>query len=29
MVAERARAVAYARETGDDPADIRDWAWPF
>jgi xylulose-5-phosphate/fructose-6-phosphate phosphoketolase len=29
MVAERARAQAYARETGDDPADIRDWAWPF
>jgi xylulose-5-phosphate/fructose-6-phosphate phosphoketolase len=28
MVAERARADAYARETGDDPADIRDWAWP-
>jgi xylulose-5-phosphate/fructose-6-phosphate phosphoketolase len=28
MVAERARARAYARETGDDPADIRDWAWP-
>jgi xylulose-5-phosphate/fructose-6-phosphate phosphoketolase len=28
MVAERARAQAYARETGDDPADIRDWAWP-
>ncbi len=29
MVAERARAWAYARETGDDPADIRDWTWPF
>jgi xylulose-5-phosphate/fructose-6-phosphate phosphoketolase len=29
MVAERARARAYARETGDDPADIRDWTWPF
>jgi xylulose-5-phosphate/fructose-6-phosphate phosphoketolase len=28
MVAERARAAAYARETGDDPADIRDWIWP-
>jgi xylulose-5-phosphate/fructose-6-phosphate phosphoketolase len=28
MVEERARARAYARETGDDPADIRDWAWP-
>jgi xylulose-5-phosphate/fructose-6-phosphate phosphoketolase len=28
MVAERARAGAYARETGDDPADIRDWVWP-
>jgi xylulose-5-phosphate/fructose-6-phosphate phosphoketolase len=28
MVAERARASAYARETGDDPADIRDWVWP-
>ena len=28
MVAERERARAYARETGDDPADIRDWAWP-
>jgi xylulose-5-phosphate/fructose-6-phosphate phosphoketolase len=28
MVAERARAAAYARETGDDPADIRDWVWP-
>ncbi|HET7471981.1 MAG TPA: phosphoketolase family protein [Candidatus Limnocylindrales bacterium] len=28
MVAERARANAYARETGDDPADIRDWVWP-
>jgi xylulose-5-phosphate/fructose-6-phosphate phosphoketolase len=28
MIAERARADAYARETGDDPADIRDWAWP-
>jgi xylulose-5-phosphate/fructose-6-phosphate phosphoketolase len=28
MVAERARARAYARETGDDPEDIRTWAWP-
>jgi xylulose-5-phosphate/fructose-6-phosphate phosphoketolase len=28
MVAERAAAQAYARETGDDPAEIRDWAWP-
>jgi xylulose-5-phosphate/fructose-6-phosphate phosphoketolase len=28
MVAERARADAYARETGDDPPDIRDWTWP-
>ncbi len=28
MVDERARAVAYAHEVGDDPADIRDWVWP-
>ncbi|HET7029481.1 MAG TPA: phosphoketolase family protein [Candidatus Limnocylindrales bacterium] len=28
MVSERARARAYAEETGDDPADIRDWVWP-
>ena len=25
---ERLRARAYAREHGEDPAEIRDWTWP-
>ena len=29
MVEARARAHAYTREAGDDPAEIRDWRWPF
>jgi xylulose-5-phosphate/fructose-6-phosphate phosphoketolase len=29
MVDERLRHRAYTRETGDDMADVRDWAWPF
>jgi xylulose-5-phosphate/fructose-6-phosphate phosphoketolase len=28
MVDERLRHRAYTREFGDDPPDIRDWAWP-
>jgi xylulose-5-phosphate/fructose-6-phosphate phosphoketolase len=28
MVDERLRHRAYTRETGDDPADVRDWRWP-
>jgi len=28
MVDERLRHRAYTRETGDDPADIREWTWP-
>jgi xylulose-5-phosphate/fructose-6-phosphate phosphoketolase len=26
---ERLRSRAYAREHGEDPADIRDWTWPY
>jgi xylulose-5-phosphate/fructose-6-phosphate phosphoketolase len=29
MADERLRHRAYTREHGDDPADVRDWAWPF
>jgi xylulose-5-phosphate/fructose-6-phosphate phosphoketolase len=28
MVDERLRHRAYTREVGDDPPDVRDWAWP-
>jgi xylulose-5-phosphate/fructose-6-phosphate phosphoketolase len=28
MLDTRLRARAYAREQGEDPAEIRDWAWP-
>ncbi|MFZ0383182.1 MAG: phosphoketolase family protein [Solirubrobacteraceae bacterium] len=28
MVDERLRHRAYTREFGDDPADVREWAWP-
>jgi len=28
MADERLRHRAYTREHGDDPADVRDWAWP-
>jgi xylulose-5-phosphate/fructose-6-phosphate phosphoketolase len=28
MVEERAAARTYTREVGDDPPEIRDWAWP-
>jgi xylulose-5-phosphate/fructose-6-phosphate phosphoketolase len=28
MVDERLRHRAYTREFGDDPPDVRDWAWP-
>jgi xylulose-5-phosphate/fructose-6-phosphate phosphoketolase len=28
LVDERLRARAYAREYGEDPAEIRDWRWP-
>jgi xylulose-5-phosphate/fructose-6-phosphate phosphoketolase len=28
MVAERQRARAYTRATGDDLAEVRDWTWP-
>jgi xylulose-5-phosphate/fructose-6-phosphate phosphoketolase len=28
MVDRRASARAYAREVGEDPAEIRDWTWP-
>ncbi|MGZ9277174.1 MAG: phosphoketolase family protein [Candidatus Limnocylindrales bacterium] len=26
---ERLRSRAYAQEYGEDPADIRDWTWPY
>ncbi|WP_306367522.1 phosphoketolase [Nocardiopsis sp. CC223A] len=29
MVDERLRHRAYTREHGEDPADIRDWVWPY
>ncbi|MEV6865863.1 phosphoketolase family protein [Streptosporangium subroseum] len=29
MVDERLRARAHTREYGEDPAGIRDWAWPY
>ncbi|AWS43322.1 phosphoketolase [Streptosporangium sp. 'caverna'] len=29
MVDERLRARAHTREYGEDPAEIRDWAWPY
>jgi xylulose-5-phosphate/fructose-6-phosphate phosphoketolase len=29
MVDTRIRHRAYTREHGDDPADIRDWTWPY
>ncbi|MEU9836228.1 phosphoketolase family protein [Streptosporangium sp. NPDC048047] len=29
MADERLRARAHTREHGEDPADIRDWAWPY
>jgi xylulose-5-phosphate/fructose-6-phosphate phosphoketolase len=29
MVDERLRARAYTREYGEDPAEIRDWAWSY
>ena len=28
MVAERQRASAYTRATGDDLPEVRDWTWP-
>ena len=28
MADERLRHRAYTREVGDDPPDVRDWAWP-
>jgi xylulose-5-phosphate/fructose-6-phosphate phosphoketolase len=28
MVDTRLRARAFTREFGDDPADVREWAWP-
>jgi xylulose-5-phosphate/fructose-6-phosphate phosphoketolase len=28
MTDERLRHRAYTREAGDDPPDVRDWAWP-
>ena len=28
MADQRATARAYTREVGDDPPEIRDWAWP-
>ncbi|MGH2690370.1 MAG: phosphoketolase family protein, partial [Actinomycetota bacterium] len=28
MVDARARALAYAYEHGEDPPEVRDWAWP-
>jgi phosphoketolase len=28
MVDERLHHRAYTREFGDDPADVREWAWP-
>jgi xylulose-5-phosphate/fructose-6-phosphate phosphoketolase len=29
MVDTRIRCRAYTREHGDDPAEVRDWTWPF
>jgi xylulose-5-phosphate/fructose-6-phosphate phosphoketolase len=29
MEDRRIRIHAEVRETGEDPADIRDWTWPF
>jgi xylulose-5-phosphate/fructose-6-phosphate phosphoketolase len=29
MADERLRHRAYTREHGEDPADVRDWAWPY
>ncbi|MEV4244103.1 phosphoketolase family protein [Streptosporangium canum] len=29
MVDERLRARAHTREYGEDPAEIRDWTWPY
>jgi xylulose-5-phosphate/fructose-6-phosphate phosphoketolase len=29
MVDARAAARAYTREHGEDPAEIRDWTWPY
>jgi xylulose-5-phosphate/fructose-6-phosphate phosphoketolase len=29
MADERLRHRAYTREHGEDPPDIRDWAWPY
>ncbi|HXG39944.1 MAG TPA: phosphoketolase family protein [Candidatus Limnocylindrales bacterium] len=29
MVDRRVRAVAHAREHGEDPPEIRDWTWPY
>jgi phosphoketolase len=29
MVDARARARAYSREHGEDPAEISGWTWPF
>jgi xylulose-5-phosphate/fructose-6-phosphate phosphoketolase len=29
MVDARLRARAYTREHGEDPAEIRDWVWPY
>ncbi|MDP9843793.1 phosphoketolase [Streptosporangium lutulentum] len=29
MVDERLRARAHTREHGEDPPEIRDWAWPY
>jgi xylulose-5-phosphate/fructose-6-phosphate phosphoketolase len=29
MADERLRHRTYTRERGDDPADVRDWTWPF
>jgi xylulose-5-phosphate/fructose-6-phosphate phosphoketolase len=29
MVDERLRHRAYGRQHGEDPADVRDWVWPY
>jgi xylulose-5-phosphate/fructose-6-phosphate phosphoketolase len=29
MADQRLRHRAYTREHGEDPADVRDWAWPY
>jgi xylulose-5-phosphate/fructose-6-phosphate phosphoketolase len=29
MADQRLRHRAYAREHGEDPADVRDWIWPY